>query len=59
MMDGSRPPHITYHADMVQGSDDWLAARCGLPPISTDPKPTPDEMAAAEQSALAAMQVTE
>ena len=30
MMDGSRPPHITYHADMVQGSDDWLAARCGL-----------------------------
>ena len=22
--------HITYHADVVQGSDEWLAARCGL-----------------------------
>lgn len=21
---------ITYHADLVQGSDEWLAARCGL-----------------------------
>jgi hypothetical protein len=26
-MNGS---HITIHADLVQGSDEWLAARCGL-----------------------------
>lgn len=23
-------PHITYHADFDQGSEQWLAARCGL-----------------------------
>lgn len=22
--------HITYHNDLIQGSDEWLAARCGL-----------------------------
>ena len=21
---------ITYHRDLIQGSDEWLAARCGL-----------------------------
>lgn len=41
-------------ADAAKDADPF-----GLPPISTDPKPTPEEMAAAEQSALAAMQVTE
>jgi hypothetical protein len=24
------PPHVTFHPDMVQGSDEWLAARRGL-----------------------------
>ncbi|MCA3699702.1 MAG: YqaJ viral recombinase family protein [Brevundimonas sp.] len=24
------PPHIAIHAEMIQGGDDWLAARCGL-----------------------------
>lgn len=23
-------PHIRYHADLVQGSDEWLAVRCGI-----------------------------
>jgi hypothetical protein len=27
----SRPPHgIRYHNDLIQGEDEWLAARCGL-----------------------------
>lgn len=28
---GAKPKsHITYHADLIQGSDEWLAQRCGL-----------------------------
>lgn len=26
----TKPSHITYHVDLMQGSDEWLAARCGL-----------------------------
>jgi predicted phage-related endonuclease len=29
-MNAHNPPHITYHADLIQGSEEWLAARCGL-----------------------------
>lgn len=29
-MNVQNPPHITYHADLIQGSEEWLAARCGL-----------------------------
>lgn len=24
------PDHITYHPELIQGSEEWLAARCGL-----------------------------
>lgn len=27
---GTPADHITYHKDLIQGSDEWLAQRCGL-----------------------------
>lgn len=30
MNDVAQIDHIQYHRDLVQGSDEWLAARCGL-----------------------------
>lgn len=29
-----RPQGIVYHHDLEQGSDEWLAARCGIPTAS-------------------------
>ncbi len=29
-MDGALKPWITHHNDLIQGSEEWLAARCGL-----------------------------
>lgn len=29
-MDNPGKPHIVYHKNLLQGSDEWLAARCGL-----------------------------
>ena len=29
-MEGPPAPHLTIYRDLVQGSDEWLAARCGM-----------------------------
>lgn len=29
-MDGAQTPHIRYYAELDQGSEEWLQARCGL-----------------------------
>lgn len=29
-VEAPRSGHITYHANLIQGSDEWLAMRCGL-----------------------------
>lgn len=29
-MNSLAPSHITYHPELIQGSEEWLAARCGI-----------------------------